>query len=282
MTDTSDLRSRLNAFTDIVGKETSEAVRQFSRKSCVYLGAATQPFGLAKAHKIPGERAVKRDINKVYYPATGFRGKKFLGQATMMVRGHYKSKGKANASQLAEKFSERLKRYQYTKNTAAVAKIAADIGFTRAMIDSFDSSYHRSVRDHRGRVVNANPYLVIGTGETELQKYIENTEKKVGLTKAGWAKCAEKIPLNRVSSATREFPQWVTRNLPRATGSIVDGSRDPKNPKVKMTNETPWTSVVLSPSEARNAMRLARKNFIEYMNKSIKGELRRQVKLKAA
>jgi hypothetical protein len=122
---------------------------------------------------------------------------------------------------------------------------------------------------------------VIGA-EGELEKYVEYTQKKVGLTKAGWAKCAEAIKLNRVSSSTRELPKWITRNMYRATGTIVDSSADKTNPKVQMTNTTPWASNVLSPTSAKNALELARKNFIEYMNTTIKKTLRNQVKLKGA
>jgi hypothetical protein len=49
-----------------------------------------------------------------------------------------------------------------------------------------------------------------------------------------------------------------------------------------MTNETPWTSQVLSASATKEALRLARDNFIKYMNQQIKVTLREQAKLKAA
>jgi hypothetical protein len=62
----------------------------------------------------------------------------------------------------------------------------------------------------------------------------------------------------------------------------VDGSHDPHNPRVEMTNETPWTSQVLSASAIKEALRLARENFIKYMNQQIKVTLREQAKLKAA
>lgn len=275
MTDTSDLRGRLAEYGRIVGKETGESVRQFARVACVNLATETQPFGKDTSAKEQGETAVARDIYKVYYPATG---SKFLKQATA-IANNYNSR--TNAGEGAnEKFKNRMLRYQMENNTAALAKIAADLGFTDVSLDTFDSARHKGSRDRRGRVRGAKPQLVIGA-EDQLEKYVADTQKKVGLTKAGWAKCAEAIPLNRTSSATRGIPQWVTRNKGRASGYISDMSADPANPRVKMTNATPWCSLVLTPAQAQKALTLARDNFVKYMNQAIKGTLRTQAKLAA-
>ena len=276
MTDTSDLRERLSEYVRVTQRETSETVRQFARVACVNLATETQPFGDGKEGQSAGETAVARDIYKVYYPATGA---KFLKQATRYVEGYYAKNNQSSSR--ADKFKTRLLGYQMANNTGALAKIAADIGFTDAQIDSFEPSRHRSSRDSRGRVRAAKPQLVIG-GEDGLEKYIEETQRKVGLTKAGWAVCAEAIPLNRASSATRGIPQWVTRNKGRASGRIEDHSQDPTNPRVRMTNATPWTSQVLTPSQAKQALELARDNFVKYMNTAIKKTLRDEVKLKGA
>lgn len=275
MTDTSDLRGRLSEFTRITGKETSEAVKQFARVACVNLATETQPFGKDDTAKAKGETAVARDIYKVYYPATGY---KFLQQATKIAENyHSKTGASANAS---DKFRNRMLRYQMENNSGALAKIAGDLGFKDVALDTFDSSRHKGARNRRGRVDRAKGQLIIG-GEDQLEKYIETTQRKVGLTKAGWAKCAEAIPLTRASSATRGIPQWVTRNKGRASGSISDQSADPVNPRVKMTNSTPWTSMVLTPGQAQQALTLARDNFVKYMNQTIKGTLRAQAKLRA-
>lgn len=276
MTDTSDLRGRLTEFSRIVGKETSESVRQFARVACVNLATETQPFGKDADGKAKGETAVARDIYNVYYPATGY---KFHKQATKIAE-HYYAKTKASGSS-SSSFQDRLTRYQMENNTGALARIAADLGFKDVALDTFDPSRHKERRDKRGRTRPGKGQLIIG-GEDQLEKYVEQTQRKVGLTKAGWAVCAEAIPLNRVSSATRGIPQWVTRNMSRASGRISDQSRDPANPRVTMTNSTPWTSLVLTPAQAKGALDLARDNFVKYMNTAIKQTLRAQVKLKGA
>jgi hypothetical protein len=122
--------------------------------------------------------------------------------------------------------------------------------------------------------------LILNT-EKHLQSYIKKRQKMVGLTKAGWAKAADMIPTSNKGSATRGIPQWVTRNKGKASASIQDLSRDERNPRVIMSNRIPWTSDNLSPNEARKALELAKANFVEYMNKTMKAELRRRVKLAA-
>lgn len=275
-TDTSDLRGKLNQYALITGREVSESVRQFARVACVELAHETQPFGNTKQAGEMGETAVARDIHKVYYPATG---SKFLRQATRYVEGY---NAKTNRSDSANaKFRERMLRYQMEGNDGALARIAGDIGVKDYALDTFDPSRHKQSRDSRGRVRGAKPQLLIG-GEAQFEKYVAATQKKVGLTKAGWAKCAEAIPLNRVSSATRGIPQFVTRNKGRASGTIRDQSSSEGNPRVTMTNGTPWCSMVLTPARAFVALGIARNKFAKYLDTAIRKTLREQAKLRAA
>lgn len=274
MTNTSDLRGRLEAYAKITGREISESIKQFARVACVNLTTETQPFGKDAAGKAKGETAVARDIYKVYYPATG---SKFLKQAVRVAESYENKRGKSKS---VSAFKNRMLQYQMANDTGALAKIAADMKFSNALLDTFDASMHKNGRDSRGRVRGVKPTLVIGA-EDQLEKYIETTQRKVGLTKAGWALCAEAIPLTRASSATRGIPQWVTRNKGRASGQISDQSNNAANPRVSMTNKTPWASQVITPSRARAALQLARDNFVKYMNTAIKTTLRDQAKLRA-
>lgn len=276
MTDSSDLRGRLEAYVKITKRETSETLRQFARVACVNLATETQPFGKDNAGKAKGETAVARDIYNVYYPATGY---KFNKQATRIAELHY-SKRKTSG-RAASNFRDRLTRYQMENNTEALARIAADLGFKDYALDTFDAQRHKSRRNSKGRTRPGKGQLIIGA-EDQLEKYIEQTQRKVGLTKAGWAVCAEAIPLSRASSATRGIPQWVTRNKGRASGNIVDQSGNADNPRVVMTNKTPWASQVITPARTKAALQLARDNFIKYMNTAIKKTLRDETKLRAA
>jgi len=275
MVNTSDMRSRLNQYALIVGKEKSEAVRQFARVACVNLATATQPFGKSRADKAAGELAVESDISKVFYtPQDGGFARSIKA---IVAKGRRSDEAK-------EKFNQRLDQYIASNNTEAISKIARSFNWQGVMFDDIDPAIHQAARTGpRKRVKKRRGamHMVIG-GNDRLQKYKNQQKRKVGLTKAGWAACAEKIPLNRESSATRGIPQWVTRHKNRANASIVDRSQDPNNPRVKMTNRAPWTSQVLSTSAINNALEMARGNFVKYMNQQIKYTLRQQAGLRAA
>ena len=275
MTNTADLSGRLAVFAQIVGKETSEAVKQFARVACVNLATSTQPFGSAKGDKEPGEKAVETDISKVFYtPQDGG----FANTLKEIVGGSKRS------DTAKAKFGARIDGYIQSNNLTAITKIARDFGWKGVLFDEVDPALHQNARrSPRGRVKKraGSMHMIVG-GKEILAKYKTERMQKVGLTKAGWAKCATLIPLKRASSPTRGIPQWVTRHISRASGSIVDNSHVSDNPRVQMTNSTPWTSQVLSESATRSALEIARNKFVNYMNQQIKYELRAQAKLQAA
>jgi hypothetical protein len=275
MTDTADLRGRLATYAQIVGKETSEAVKQFARVACVNLATSTQPFGSSKDARGPGERAVETDISKVFYTPQD-------GGFANTLKEIVASSERSEASK--QKFGTRIDGYIQSNNLAAITKLARDFGWKGTLFDEIDPALHQNARRApRGRVPKRRGamHMIIG-GNESLAKYKAERMHKVGLTKAGWAKCATLIPLKRASSPTRGIPQWVTRHVGRASGSIVDNSHVQANPSVSMSNNTPWTSQVLTESEARKALQIARNKFVNYMNHQIKYELRAQAKLQAA
>jgi len=289
MTDTSDLRNRMGLWASLVKKETSEGLRQFARVACVNLATSTQPFGDSKSDKEPGERAVEVDISKVFYTPEPYGG--FVNKMSEMAYKVYSAKGYgsrmgvgANEKTLA--FTDRLNGYAASGNTKALKRMASNFNW-QGIIDTIDPALHQQARSGaRMRVSKKDNvgkmHLLIGGRKTALQSYIKTVQKKVGLTKAAWAVCADKIPVKRSSSSTRGIPQWVTRNMYRASGSIIDQSDDPSNPRISMSNMTPWASQCISPTQVTAALDIARNKFVAYMNIQIKKELRSQAKLKAA
>lgn len=266
----------MQKFEKVTGQEVSETLRQFARTACVNLALETQPFGKSDKARGKGEMAVVGDIHKVYYPATGA---KFLKEATTVARNTALARGE-NPSQREDAFRNRMLKYQSNNDLGALARIARDMKFSKALFDGFDPSLHKKARNSRGRVQDVKPTLIFG-GEQEMERYVERKIDKVGLTKAGWAKCAQAIPLKRASSSTRGIPQWVTRHLKKgATGVIKDFSKDSTNPRVIMTNKTPWTSQCLTETQARKALGMARSKFVKYLNKTMKAHAKKQAGLK--
>jgi len=283
MVDTSDLRERMRVWGDLVGKETSEGLRQHARIACVTLANTTQPYSgkdeegdsMSKEGKRVGEQSILNDVSKVFYtanePTRGYENS--LKQKVDQSRRSDKAK---------ESFKAKIERYCRSNNTEGIAWLARFFKTERVQFDGFDRQIYESARTGARRNVPKKTKmlsLVIGA-DGELQKFKEERMKRAGMAKAGWAVCAEKIPLQRTSPGTRGIPQWVTRHKGRASGSIEDHSNDPTNPKVRMTNEMPWVSKLLTPAEANKALDMTRNKFVKYMNTQIKYELKKQAGLK--
>jgi hypothetical protein len=294
VTDAGKLAKTMREFREITGKEIGESLKAHARVACIYLSQRTQPWGHTDKAEAQGSAAVNRDINKVYYRATD---EAFYNQASnIVIRWYYaqEAKGtererralleqryndvkptKSRGDRIAS-FQRRFKNYQAANNTDALAYIAKCFKFKRVLVNEFDPGYHQRSRNSKGRVDGkAEKTLVIGV-DSELNAYYNRKMDLVGLSKAGWAKCADAIPITgRVSSNVREVPAWVKRNMGRASGHIQDNSANPKSPNVVMTNATPWASDVIPPKEAQKALDEATKNYQTYMTTYIFETLRK-------
>jgi len=88
-----------------------------------------------------------------------------------------------------------------------------------------------------------------------MNTYKESVLKKVGIAKAGWASCALKLKKVNKGSLTAGFPKWVTRHTGDFdNGGVQDMTSDLKNPRVEVTNKTPWADNVIPASEQLNAL----------------------------
>ena len=288
-TDVSDLRAKLHEFQLVVGREMSGAVRQFARRACVYLANATQPYSgkgdngksRNKPAKALGEKAVEVDISKVFYTAEPYGG--FVNGVSEIAHKSFaaraaKSKRNFDANAATLKFTDRVNGYAAANNTRALKKIAKDFNW-QGVVSFPDPALHQAARSGSRRKVNkrrGNMHLILGGRKTALKTYINKVKKRVGIAKSGWAACAQQIKVDQKQKSTTGIPAWVTRHAGGREGAIVDQSRDKKNPRVRMTNNVPWTSQNLSNSAKKAAVRLAKENFLKYMNTTIRAELRRQ------
>jgi hypothetical protein len=285
MTNTADLSGRLAVFSQIVGKEISETIRQHARLACVTLANTTQPYSgkdeegssMSKEGKRIGEQSILNDVSKVFYTAdTPTRG---YENSLIKKVDQSKRSEKSKAS-----FKSKIERYCRSGNSGQLAWLAGFFKTERVQLDGFDRGLYSAARTGRRTNVPKKTKmlaLVIGAN-AELEKFKKERMQRAGMGKAGWAVCAEAIPVKQAQSATRGIPQWVTRHKGRAKGSIVDMSHDLANPRVKMTNQMPWVSELLSQSAAKYALHITREKFVKYMNSAIKGTLRVQAKLQAA
>jgi hypothetical protein len=280
MTDTSDLRGRLDLWAGLVGKEMSEGIRQHARLACVGLANTTQPYsgkGASEKGRRLGEQSILNDVSKVFYtanePTRGFENS--LKEKVDQSRRSDKAK---------ESFKAKITSYCRSSNTEGIAWLARFFKTERVQLDTFDRAIYQNARTGPRKNVPKRTKmlsLVIGA-DGELEKFKQERMRKAGMGKAGWAVCAEAIPLTRKRKATDGIPKWVTRHTKQASGYIADLSHNELNPSVRMTNAMPWVSELLSESAALHALNIEREKFVKYMNTQIKYELRKQAKLKAA
>jgi hypothetical protein len=283
-------------YARIVGRDVNQQLRRHARLACVELANTTQPFGKDKDAQLLGEKAVEVDISKVFYTpqSEGYPARLAEIAAKSYRYRAFKSKRKFgesrfNVEKATEAFNTRVKGYIAANNTRALKELAKDFNW-QGVVDHPDPAIHQAARGGTRRKVKkqrGNMHLILGGKKGALQTYINKVKKRVGMAKAGWAVCAEKIPdLGMASAATRSIPKWVTRNknAPAPARSSVDASttfRQSSNPRVVMRNAVPWTSQNLSPAQADKAVRIARDKFLKMMNIQIRYVLRQQAKLRA-
>lgn len=288
--DVGDLRKRMAEYERIVGRDINQQLRRHARIACVELANSTQPFGKGKEAKLLGERAVEVDINKVFYTP---QSEGFINGVSEIAAESYKARAARSATFDADKatqrFKDRVQGYINSNNTSALKQLAKDFNW-QGVVDHPDPAIHQAARGGsrmKVRKKRGNMHLILGGRQGALQTYINKVKKRVGMAKAGWAVCAERIPeLGLTSSVTRGIPQWVTRNknAPAPARSTIDASttfRKSSNPRVVMRNAVPWTSQNLAPSEASKALRIAKEKFLKMMNIQIRYVLRQQAKLRA-
>ena len=104
-----------------------------------------------------------------------------------------------------------------------------------------------------------------------LDEYIQKAIKKVGIAKAGWANCALQLKKVNKGKLTASIPPWVIRHTADfKNGNTQDLTSDIKNPRVVMTNTTPWASNVIPESEQANATAVVVVKMRNQMNQILK------------
>jgi hypothetical protein len=289
MVDTSDLRDRMNTFADIVRKDVRLELRRHARLACRELANTTQPFGFDKAAQEKGTNKVEVDISKVFYAPDDGGFVRAL-TAKVLQRERYRDDSGNRAFVAAEKFRGRLQEYVDQNNIAALTKIVGDFKW-RGVINRIDPEMHQRARTARRKNVSKRAgemYLVLaGRRKDSIDAYVKRVQKRVGMAKAGWANCATKIPgISFAKGPLYDFPKWVkdkaNHYVPDA--STVDAASTyneaDSNPRVRMTNSVPWISENIGAGTMRKALDIARNKFVEYMNRQIRYELKKQAKLK--
>ncbi|NDD54501.1 hypothetical protein EBZ39_11610 [bacterium] len=103
------------------------------------------------------------------------------------------------------------------------------------------------------------------TNQGSLNQYLKKIQQRVGTAKGGWAACA------KVIGGTRGIPGWVTRQTNRlAGGSVVDNTRNTRNPFVSMTNSVPWIDKCLNDGQMQRAFDIQKEKMLSYIDRVIR------------
>ena len=244
--DASKLQKALKAFIGNTKAEASKEMRIQARMLCVSLANSTQPFGDDAKAKTIGEKAVTRDIDRVYKTGSTAvreiaalplpRGKtatQNAKQAAAALAGLLGGKGKGKGKQKpkigeAQNLLDRI-RYKPYVNTR---------------IGVFDQGQaHNKARFGRRKSVPKNQFVSqIVTKDSQLSKYLKEKRGNVGIAKSGWAVCAGLL------GGFKPIPKWVYRHTGggRVNDQSGKGLGIVSKPFIQMTNTIPWINAVIS------------------------------------
>ena len=244
--DASKLQKALKAFIGNTKAEASKEMRIQARMLCVSLANSTQPFGDDAKAKTIGEKAVTRDIDRVYKTGSTAvreiaalplpRGKtatQNAKQAAAALAGLLGGKGKGKGKQKpkigeAQNLLDRI-RYKPYVNTR---------------IGVFDQGQaHNKARFGRRKSVPKNQFVSqVVTKDSQLTKYFKEKRGNVGIAKSGWAVCAGLL------GGFKPIPKWVYRHTGggRVNDQSGKGLGIVSKPFIQMTNTIPWINAVIS------------------------------------
>ena len=231
-----------------------DAVMLNARLLCVELARRTQPFGADDKAKLTGEKAITRDLvggrssSAVHSQRRiGIFG--IIGEAMNIKGGYAWYKKGENVRLFVGKDG-----YAYGTEKSFFRPDASESDM-RSFHKKFFVNGKMSSAGSKTRDIGRWKFLdKMFVSEATMNTYKESVLKKVGIAKAGWASCALKLKKVNKGSLTAGFPKWVTRHTGDFdNGRVQDMTADKKNPRVEVTNKTPWASDVIPVSEELRA-----------------------------
>lgn len=239
--DTKMLR-KMKQYEKLVGKEVRQLVHNAGRLCAIELAKHTAPKGASTAAKQQGEKKITRNLRSIFtiVNPTWWRAVARMGKEGREVLIHEKT-GVVWARD--------------TQETIASADAA--------------KSFHAKSRGADG-VPKALGLLERGLiRQSAYRKYLRETLRKVGISKAGWGLAAAACQAD-TRQPLRGVPAWVRRNMARAKGSINDRKAAGFSWQIKIKNGVRYSRETLSGNGQSFAVNLARRKFYSMMNHAIR------------
>jgi hypothetical protein len=260
--DASKLQKALKAFIGNTKAEASKEMRIQARMLCVSLANSTQPFGKDASAKATGEKAVTRDIDRVYKSGpTAVRDIASLP----LPRGKTATQ---NAKQAAAALAGLLQGRTTGKRGAKIVSAAQDLldrinykPYVNTRIGVFDQGQaHNKARFGRRKSVPKNQFVSqVVTKDTQLTKYFKEKRGNVGIAKSGWAVCAGLL------GGFKGIPKWVYRHTGggRVNDQSGKGLGIVSKPFIQMTNTIPWINAVISTATIQKSIDIQIRKMIK-------------------
>jgi hypothetical protein len=282
------LQKRLKKYEEVTKKSIASTLRRSARLMAVNLAYSVPPYGRNTDAKKLGERATQNDILRVFIPAAPIKTqhstnkqslreqvKRFIVKDFGLRDAIIAAIDGGNKIQNLKKKQNRITKRTRTAGIATLRDLLAGSGaFSKLSVEeSVDRSLHKKTRNAYGRVRKNWQSRTVVYKSKDLEKYIKEKQKLVGLTKAAWAACAISVKAD-VQDALRGIPAWVKRHASRVPHSVDDGSTD-DFPTITLRNKLPWADKALRKNDHAEAIRISRQKFYRSMGKEIKEALKK-------
>jgi hypothetical protein len=286
--DDSKLQKRLLKYKEVTGKCVASTLRRSARLMAVNLAYSVPPYGRNNEAKKKGEIATQNDILRVYTPAAPIktlhgRTKQSLREVVkrVIVRDFELRDAIIAAIDGGNRIQNRRKEQKrITKKTSRLGMsalqdlLSSSEGFSNLKVDpTVDPSIHKRTRNDYGRVRKNWQTRIVVYKSKDLEKYIKEKQKLVGLTKAAWAACAVSVKAD-VQDALRGIPSWVKRHASGIPHSVSDNATTDL-PKITLVNRLRWADKALRPTDHKEAIRISRQKFYRSLGKEIKEALKK-------
>jgi len=262
--DASKLQKAMKAFIGNTKLEAAGEMRRQARLLCVKLANSTQPFGLGNDVKKIGEKAITRDINRVY---------KTPGTASKEIAKLSIPNGKTktqNAEQMAKAFANlvlgKAKGNEKRRRTESAQQLLNRIRqqpYVGTQVGPFDNGKsHQAARYGKSKRVPKNQFVQqVVTKDSPLARYFKDKRGNVGIAKSGWAVCAG------ILGGFRGIPKWVYRHT--GGGRVIDQTKSGiiSKPFIQMTNTIPWINNVISNATIQKSIDIQVINMIKQLSK---------------
>lgn len=242
---------KMKALANVLQRPLRDVLDTAARVTATEMTRRAAPFGTGEDAKSAGEKAVARDIARVY----GTAGGAFEAIGDRRLRGA---------------FWTHYKNGEYDK--------AADIGQDAGVnVGHFDlGTLHRRARDSRGHVRQTKPslYIIDPYHRKNLEAYIKNEQGHVGTVKGGFADIIRSTGgrIRGLREPGDITANWITRKG-RGYGQSFKGGSD-NSPTLRIRNRITYADQALSSYHKSAAIEAGYRRAITALQYAVKNEVK--------